>query len=212
MRALLRAVPLFVLTLAVTQACSSKPPPTTRHAASALNPACGPDQIREYYCDELLPTNSSMPAPAPYEACPGSISSHQGTIQPTPPTATFDGSYTAYIRKRMPPGNSCCYSWCNAIKVVEAEQVPADRGCGQALAMQEQYCFESMEGGTSRGMASPYEGCPVAIQPPAGASFSVPPAAGFDQASTQAKRAQGFQQCCYAWCSKGAPTAVPDKH
>ena len=33
------------------------------------------------------------------------------------PVALFDEDYTAYIRRRMPPGHSCCYSWCGPIRL-----------------------------------------------------------------------------------------------
>jgi hypothetical protein len=162
---------------------------------------CGVDEVREFYCDELVPLASSLPAADPYANCPGSIERHVGLHQPLPPVALFDEDYTAYIRRRMPPGHSCCYSWCGPIRLREPSEVLPNAGCNSPLAFRETYCFEQPESGTSRPAGAGFERCPNAIGPPEGAAFSVPKAAPFDQQTTWQRKQQGFRQCCYSWCS-----------
>jgi hypothetical protein len=162
---------------------------------------CGVDEVREFFCDELVPLASSLPAADPYANCPGSIERHVGLHQPLPPVALFDEDYTAYIRRRMPPGHSCCYSWCGPIRLREPSEVLPNAGCNSPLAFRETYCFEQPESGTSRPAGAGFERCPIAIGPPEGAAFSVPKAAPFDQQTTWQRKQQGFRQCCYSWCS-----------
>src|SRR5262245_56779394 len=207
--ALRHARVLFSLALGalIAGACSSAPPKSAagprrdgRYWSNSPK-KCGVDEVREYFCDELLPLASSLPAPAPYDNCPGSIEEHVGLHQPLPPVALFDEDYTAYIRRRMPPGNSCCYSWCGQIRVVSLSEITQDGGCNNPLAFRETYCFEEPEGGTKAPAGSPFEQCPAAIAPPEGAAFAVPKAAALDPQASFQKRQQGFKQCCYGWCS-----------
>jgi hypothetical protein len=60
-------------------------------------------------------------------------------------------------------------------------------------------------------MNDPFGHCPQAIAPPAGAAFSVPKAAPFDPQTSAQKRQEGFQQCCYSWCST-APAGTGLEH
>ncbi|MCA9631656.1 MAG: hypothetical protein KC766_28565, partial [Myxococcales bacterium] len=151
--------------------------------------------------EELLPRASSRPAPAPYENCPSFVEDPAGQLSDAPPNATFDKQYTAYTRKRMPPGHSCCYSWCSRLSVIDPASFDAYAGCSSALAIRETLCVESPESGTTQPAPQPFDACPTAIQPPAGASFSVPQGAIFDLETSTQKRSQGFNQCCYSWCS-----------
>lgn len=164
-------------------------------------PVCPVDQVREYFCDGLLPLSSALPAPAPYSNCPSTIEHHEGYHKPRPPVAVFDSSYTGYIRKRHPPGHNCCYSWCAPVTVKSLADVLPEAGCNQPLAIRETYCFPTLEGGTSAPASDQLPRCPVAIQPPEGVAFSVPPAAPLDLTTTGQRRSQGFDECCYGWCS-----------
>ena len=162
---------------------------------------CPVDQVREYFCDDLLPLVAALPAPPPYDNCPSSIEHHEGNHQPLPPVAVFDSSYTEYIRKRHPPGHNCCYSWCAPVAVKSLDDVLPQAGCTQPLAIRETYCMPTLEGGTSAPASDQLPRCPIAIQPPAGKAFSVPPAAPLDLVSTNSRRSLGFDECCYGWCS-----------
>ena len=197
-------VALGTLHAGACSASAPKPtfePPRDKRYWSNSPKKCGVDEVREYFCDELLPLASALPAPGPYENCPGSIEQHVGLHQPLPPVALFDEDYTGYIRRRMPPGNSCCYSWCGPIRIVSLADVAPNAGCGSPLAFRETYCFEEPEGGTNSPAGSPLDHCPVAIAPPEGAAFAVPKAAPLDPQASWQKRQQGFKHCCYAWCS-----------
>jgi hypothetical protein len=162
---------------------------------------CGRDEVREYFCDGLLPLESALPAAEPYSNCPSNIDHHEGFHGPRPPVAVFDPSYTGYIRKRMPPGHNCCYSWCATVEVRTLDQVLPQAGCTDMLVERETYCMPVLEGGTSQPASQALARCPVAIQPPPGVSFGVPPAAPLDMVSTGERRSRGFDECCYGWCS-----------
>ncbi len=163
---------------------------------------CGADQVREYFCDDLLPLSSSLPAPEPFSDCPGSIDHHVGLHQPRPPVAVFDAGYTKQTRARVAPGHSCCYSWCAPLRIQSLSDALPDGGCRRASVFRETYCIPELESGTSYPAPSPLSACPLAIKPPAGAAFAVPPAAPLDLNETQRRRAAGQRQCCYGWCSE----------
>lgn len=162
---------------------------------------CPVDQVREYFCDGLLPLTAALPAPEPFSNCPSNIEHHEGNYEPLPPVAVFDSSYTAYMRKRHPPGHNCCYSWCSAVPIKSLAEVLPQAGCTQALAIRETFCMPVLEGGTSSPASEQLPNCPAAIQPPAAKAFSVPPAAPLDLVSTNQRRSVGFDECCYGWCS-----------
>ena len=50
-----------------------------------------------------------------------------------------------------------------------------------------------------------------ALAPPAGSGFSVPKAAAFDSQASATRRAQGFKECCYGWCSAAPPEAIKNQ-
>lgn len=174
-------------------------------------PVCAQDEVREYQCEELLSVMPAMPAPAPYESCPMNLEGAQGIHAPAPPVAIFDADYTAHIRKRMPPGHSCCYSWCSRVRVVDPAEVPQAAGCNGGHEMREQYCFDELEGGTTLPAPAPFDRCPAAVAPPEAVAFSAPLAAPFDAQASATRRAQGFKECCYGWCSKAPPEAIKEK-
>jgi len=164
-------------------------------------PACGIDEVREYRCDALLPRRSALPAPEPYETCPAGIEIHDAIFPPASGSGRFDAARTERARKRAPPGQQCCYSWCGKLKVVEPHEV-VDR-CRQPLAFHESYCIAALESGTTGAVAGPpYSACPAAIKPPTGAAFSVPPGALLDVQLTTTRRAAKEALCCYGWCSQ----------
>ncbi len=207
-------VPLCLLALAIVLACGSsreseEGPKSPSGMWSHSPPVCGQDEVREYQCEELLSVAPAMPAPAPYESCPMNLEGATGIHAPAPPVAIFDDDYTAFIRKRAPPGHSCCYSWCSKLRVVERENLPpAPGGCTGGHQMREQYCFDELEGGSVSPAPEPYGRCPTAVVPPASVAFSVPDAAPFDTQATATRRAQGFKECCYGWCSAAPAEAV----
>lgn len=195
--------------LALAAGCGSTPPaeaPAPGGLWAHSPPVCGVDEVREYHCEELLPRSHALPAPAPYDSCPVSIESHAGVHGAAPPVALFDVDFTEHTRRRMPPGHSCCYSWCTGVKVAAPSQVPPRARCDGEHQLHETYCVDEPEGGTSEPMARPFDRCPAAVTPPEAAVFSVPAAAPFDVNGTVARRQAGFRECCYAWCSK-APAA-----
>jgi hypothetical protein len=194
-----------VLPIAVAfSACGGAPPPkavsTSVHAES-----CGRDQTREYFCEDLLPLATSMPAPSPYEACPSSIEDPASEYDPPPPFGVFDTGYTEYTRKRAPPGHSCCYSWCDKVKLADPSSPAIRQACQTATAFREEFCMAEPEQGTSDPAGAPYDRCPAAIVPPAKRVFSTPVAAALDAQSTATHRARGQADCCYAWCSQAPP-------
>ena len=111
-------------------ACKAPVSEEARVAAREQDPTgpCGPDEAREYFCDDLLPLSSSRPAPEPYDNCPGTVDVHPGSYKPIGRVAGFDKGYTEYTRKRVQPGHSCCYSWCAKVDI-------ADPGRGAPTAL-----------------------------------------------------------------------------
>jgi len=195
-------------------ACES-PPPEPKAAAQKGTiwenspQVCAIDEVREYACEELVPLRSALPAPPPYESCPGQIEGHYGELDPKPTVAGFDASYTEYFRQRTPPGHACCYSWCARLTLADASQVDPSARCSQPMAMRETYCFDEPESGTSDPSAAPYERCPQAMAPPAKTVFYAPPGALLDTVLTTERRRVGQNQCCYAWCSIVPQTTGP---
>ena len=191
-------------------ACAGEPPPPAGpppHRTYWENSpkVCGVDEVREYHCEELLPLRSALPAPYPYTNCPGQIEDLPGKLDPRPTVAAFDVSYTAYIRRRMPPGHSCCYSWCARIPLADATKIDPQARCRDVLAMRETFWFDEPEKGTTDPSNPPYERCPRAIVPPAGEVFFQPPGALFDPVCTAGWRRLGLGYCCYSWCSRAPP-------
>ncbi len=170
-------------------------------------PLCPVDQAREYACDELLPRRSSLPAPEPFANCPGSVDGDFGELEPRRRAIAFDPSYTRHTRLRLPPGNSCCYSWCSRVKLVDPSRVDPGARCREPLAMRETYCLDELESGTTQPSAPPYERCPRAIAPPPSVVFYAPSGALLDAFLTGERRQLGFAQCCYAWCSLAPPNS-----
>ena len=207
---MLLRLPAYLVTAALV-ACA--PPETDvenggshRSAYWSHSPAvCAVDEAREYHCEELLPRNSSLPAPPPYSDCPGEDEGHQGELEPVPKVAVFDASYTEYIRKRQPPGHSCCYSWCSRIQLADPRAIDPQERCTHARAMRETYCFDEPESGSSIPAAAPLDHCPAAMVPPEGEVFFAPPGVLLDPRYTMQRRQQGFRECCYAWCSVAPP-------
>ena len=176
-------------------------------AAEEAVPACARDEVREYFCDDLLPLSSSRPAKAPYDNCPASSDVRHGSFPAVDRVAAFDPAFTAYTRKRVPPGHSCCYGWCGKVTVADpAQAVPAK--CTDAAGLQESFCMRELESGTSAPAGGPFEHCPNAVKPPESVAFSAPEAALLDVKQTQDRRRERLlADCCYAWCSK-APTGT----
>jgi hypothetical protein len=164
-------------------------------------PACQTDEVREYFCDDLLPFNSEKPAAEPYQTCPSNIGVKGNVFAPTSTWARFDVTRTEWTRKRVPPGHACCYSWCSKLVLANADQVDVN-ACQQPNAMREKLCVSSAEAGVSDPAAAPNEGCATALVPPAGVAFTQPKAAALDLQTTAEKRGQGLAECCYGWCSK----------
>jgi hypothetical protein len=185
-------------------ACQSPVSEQARVAAREQDPSspCAEDETREYFCDDLLPLSSSRPAPEPYDNCPGTVDIRPGAYKPIGHVAGFDKGFTEYTRKRVMPGHSCCYSWCAKVVVADpAKAAPAQ--CRDAYGMPEKFCLRELESGTSEPSASPYDHCPVAVNPPEVASFSAPASALLDIAqTTQRRRDAKLAECCYGWCSK----------
>ena len=195
-------VGLSVLGLAV--ACSGtkqKDAAVAREDLSGPPPPCRKDEVREYFCDDLLPFNSDKPAPEPYQTCPSNVGVKGNTFPTTSSWAHFDIPRTAWTRQRVPPGHACCYSWCSTLAVADVDAIDA-AACGQPNAMPERMCISAAEAGVSAAAAAPNEGCTAAVVPPAGVAFAPPKAAGLDLQATAEKRSQGVSECCYGWCSK----------
>ncbi len=179
----------------------------TPGSAEALAPVrCIQDEVREFQCESLLALGPALSAPAPFEGCPITMDIGYSQYPTDAKLARFDPSYTSYIRERSSPGNNCCYSWCSRVKVVDPALAPAAGGCGSPLSFRESYCMTQLETGSQGQLAQPpYDRCPVAIEPPAAAAFSVPKAALLDVGSTTQRRAKGRPECCYSWCSQAPP-------
>lgn len=201
-RVLAVAVGLSALWLAVGCSGSQKKDAESAGAdASGPPPPCHKNEVREYFCDDLLPINSDKPAPEPYQTCPGTVGVKGNVFPPTSSWARFDIPRTEWTRKRVPPGHACCYSWCSTVAVADVDEVDA-AACQQPNAMPEHLCISSAEAGISESAAAPNEGCAVAITPPAGVAFTPPKAAALDLRATGERRSQGLSECCYGWCSK----------
>jgi hypothetical protein len=181
----------------------------TRSAQTPTSPTrsavCGVDDTREYYCEDLLPPTTSMPAPAPYQSCPSVIDEPDSQFAPAPSVGFFDTGYTEYTRKRAPPGHSCCYSWCSHVKVADPSAPSIQTTCATASAFREEFCMEEPEVGTTLSVGSPFDHCPAAIVPPPKAVFSAPESAPFDAQVTSLHRSKGQAHCCYSWCSQAPP-------
>jgi hypothetical protein len=205
-----RAVTRFVcgaLGVAVVAALGcGKPAKRARDGDAPRSEAsvCKVDEVREYSCEALLPVESARPAPEPYATCPSSIEVRDATFPPKNGTGEFDTSRTEFVRRRSPPGQQCCYSWCGKLEVVKPSVVE-DR-CRRPLAFAESYCTTELESGTKGELAgSPFDRCAAAIRPPAAAVFSVPPGATLDERLSSARRQSGESLCCYSWCSIAPP-------
>ena len=175
---------------------------------------CAEDEVREYFCDDLLPLTSSRPAPEPFDNCPSNTDIRHGQYPAVSRIASFDRAVTEYTRKRVQPGHSCCYGWCAKVAVAEPNQA-APSACRDALGLHESFCLRELEGGTSRPASSPFDHCPVAIKPPEVVAFSAPSSALLDVAATaQRRRDVLLADCCYAWCSKAPSGTVlkPSAH
>jgi hypothetical protein len=174
---------------------------------------CGEDEVREYFCDDLLPLSSSRPAPEPYDNCPASADARHGAFRALGSVAGFDPGFTAYTRKRVPPGHSCCYGWCAKVTIADPNQA-APNACSDSSGFHESICLRELEGGTSLPASRPFEGCPLAIKPPEVLSFSAPSSALLDAEQTaQRRRDVQLAECCYGWCSKTpAGTVLKSAH
>jgi hypothetical protein len=190
--------------LGLAGACSGAKPKDAERATadgSGPPPACHKDEVREYFCDDLLPFISEKPAPEPYQTCPSSVGVKGNVFPPTSSWARFDASRTEWTRKRVPPGHACCYSWCSILAVAAVDAIDVN-SCRQPHAMAERLCVSTAENGVSDSAAAPNEGCAAAVVPPPGVAFTPPKAAGLDLQATAEKRSQGVSECCYGWCSK----------
>jgi hypothetical protein len=162
---------------------------------------CARDEVREYFCDDLLPLSSSRPAPEPYDNCPSTTDLRHGSFEPVAQIARFDLSYTAYTRRRVQPGHSCCYGWCAKVKVADAAKA-APTACRDSSGLHESFCMRELEGGTSLPSGAPYEHCPLAVTPPEVVAFAAPSSALLDlQQTGQRRRDLQLPECCYSWCS-----------
>jgi hypothetical protein len=195
-------------------ACQKPVSEAARVAARDQDPSlpCGPDEGREYLCDDLLPLSSSRPAPEPYDNCPGTVDIRPGSYKAIGRVAGFDTGFTEYTRKRVQPGHSCCYSWCVKVEIADPGRA-APAACRDAYGLPENFCMRELEGGTSEPAAAPYDRCPVAVKPPEASAFSSPASAGIDFAQTTKKRQETkLADCCYAWCSKEPAGTVMKPH
>jgi hypothetical protein len=145
--------------------------------------------------------SSSRPAPEPYDNCPATSDIRHGSFAPVGRVASFDLAYTAYTRRRVQPGHSCCYGWCAKVKLAEASEA-APLACRDASGLSEGFCMRELESGTSRPSQSPYERCPAAVKPPEVVAFAAPKSALLDSNRTgQRRRDVQLPDCCYGWCS-----------
>ena len=199
----LRGAALFTVGLGFSAACRG--PASSRVQATARQPdpnlPCKEDQVREYFCDDLLPLTSSRPAPAPFDNCPATTDIRNGSFKAIGHVAAFDPSFTEYTRRRVPPGHSCCYGWCAQVEIADPA-LASPAACRDANGLRESFCMRELEGGTSLPAPSPYERCPAALEPPEVASFSAPKSALLEASQTaQRRRDKQLADCCYAWCS-----------
>lgn len=195
---------LSALSLALALACSGSKPKAAETAAdddTKPPPPCQKDEVREYFCDDLLPLTSEHQAPEPYQTCPSSVGVKGNVFPATSSWARFDIPRTEWTRKRVPPGHACCYSWCSKLAIADVGQVDAT-ACQQPNAMPERLCISTAEAGVSDNAAAPNELCAAAVAPPPGVAFTPPKAAALDVNATAERRGQGLSECCYGWCSK----------
>ncbi|HET7540467.1 MAG TPA: hypothetical protein VFK05_11370 [Polyangiaceae bacterium] len=194
----------FALGLGGLLGChSADAPRPTSTARQQVDPSapCGEDEVREYFCDDLLPLSSSRPAPEPYDNCPATTDIRHGSFTAIGRVAAFDQGFTDYTRKRVPPGHSCCYGWCAKVKIADPSQASA-QACRDANGLRESFCMREMEGGTSLPAPNPFDRCPAALKPPEVVAFAVPNSALFDASRTaQRRREVQLADCCYGWCS-----------
>lgn len=198
------AAAVGLLTLWLAAGCSGatkKSVETAMTDRSGPPPPCHENEVREYFCDDLLPLVSDKPAPEPYQTCPNNVGVKGNVFPATSSWARFDISRTEWTRKRVPPGHACCYSWCSTLAVAAVEDVDAN-SCRQPHAMAERLCISTAEHGVSEAASAPNEACAAAVVPPPGVAFTPPKAAGLDLQATAEKRSQGVSECCYAWCSR----------
>jgi hypothetical protein len=191
------------LALVVAIGCAgraTRPDEKTGPAAASRPPPCREDQVREYFCDNLVPVDVERPGPDPYATCPGSVAVQGSVFRAAAGLARFDEARTMQNRQRVSPGHSCCYSWCSSLVLADpAEAEPAI--CQHPNAMRERLCISEAEAGVSAGADAPYERCAAAIKPPASVAFSQPRAAALDLGATSERRGHGIAECCYSWCS-----------
>ncbi len=204
-RRLSRAIWILAPLGVLFQGCGSSRPGARAPAKEGHAIVCAVDETREFFCEDLLPLATSMPAPPPYQACPSTLDNPAGEYDPSPDYGLFDVSYTEYTRRRAPPGHSCCYSWCSKVKLADPGAPSVQAACQTASAFREEYCMAELESGTSLPVGAPYDRCPAAIVPPRKAVFAVPDSAAFDVQATGTRRGKGQADCCYAWCSQAPP-------
>jgi hypothetical protein len=198
----LRGAALFTVGLGLLSACHGSEA-TRAPAARSRDPSlpCAEDEVREYFCDDLLPLSSSRPAPEPFDNCPATTDIRHGAFKAVGRIAAFDEAFTQYTRKRVPPGHSCCYGWCAKIDVSDPSLASA-AACRDVNALHESFCMRELEAGTSLPAPNPFGRCPAAIKPPEVSAFSAPTSALFDVSRTaQRRRDKQLADCCYGWCS-----------
>jgi hypothetical protein len=192
-----------LLSAGAASACSGHAQPgPAAEGQPPSNPLCAPDQVREYFCDDLLPLTSAVPAPAPYENCPGVLPLRPTGFKAVAALASFDPPFTEYTRRRVAPGHACCYGVCTAVTLASPSSAkPA--ACSDRNALPESFCMREPETGTSASAASPFDHCPAAVRPPEAGAFAVPEAALLNSTATATRRQQTrLSDCCYTWCSK----------
>lgn len=198
-----RGAALFTVGLGLLVACHGPAPVRARAAAPQRDPSlpCREDEVREYFCDDLLPLSSSRPAPEPYDTCPATADIRHASFKAVGHVAAFDQSFTEYTRKRVPPGHSCCYGWCAQVKLADPG-LASPAACRDANGLRESFCMRELEGGTSEPAPSPFDRCPAALKPPDVVAFAAPNSALFDVTQTaQRRRDKQLADCCYGWCS-----------
>src|SRR3954469_11938928 len=157
-----RGAAVFSLGLGMLAAChgSGSTGPTATPRQQDPSVPCAEDEVREYFCDDLLPLSSSRPAPEPYDNCPATTDIRHGAFKALGRVAAFDQSFTDYTRKRVPPGHSCCYGWCAQVKVADPS-LASPEACRDANGLRESFCMRELEGGTSLPAPSPFDRCPA---------------------------------------------------
>jgi hypothetical protein len=201
----LGAVAALAVLSSIWVGCASSQKNAAKPERSKHGVDCGIDEVREYFCDDLLPLSAALPAAAPYESCPSSIDSPASEYEPPPTIGYFDASFTEHTRKRSPPGHSCCFSWCNQVRLADPASPVARAACATPSAFREEYCMPELESGTRSSVGGAYERCPAAIAPPSKSVFGAASVALFDTSLTASHRGKGEVECCYAWCSQAPP-------